>query len=153
MSVDTDISASLPTLEAPYQGFRDPSASHVSIWTSFLSNRVVSITEHWEEGAWMLESLQWNLLPGLVLDLPLLSVGSLLILRCKRTPVPAAASHSYWNFMSCPRSSFVRRPNLHRPLRLIANLWKSADVAGTEEGFSTLVSLAMHSLMCFICRA
>lgn len=81
-------------------------------------------TERKDTGAWLFESLQWNLLPGLILDLPLLSVGSLLILRSKRTPVPAATSHSYWNFMSCPRSSSVRRPNLHRPLRLIANLWK-----------------------------
>lgn len=76
MSVDTDSSASLPTLAAAYQGFRDPSASHVS----FLNARSPSpSTERKDTGAWVFESLQWKLLPGLILDLPLLSVGSLLI--------------------------------------------------------------------------
>lgn len=35
MSVDTDTGASLLTLEAPYQGFRDPSPSHISIMKYF----------------------------------------------------------------------------------------------------------------------
>lgn len=35
MSVDTDTGASLPTLEGPYQGFRDPSPSHISIMKYF----------------------------------------------------------------------------------------------------------------------
>lgn len=35
MSVDTDTGASLPTLEAPYQGFRDPAPSHISIMKYF----------------------------------------------------------------------------------------------------------------------
>lgn len=160
MSVETDTGASLPTLETPYEGFRDPAP----LLTSPSSNTCLSYGVVLPHGTWRGERqgrvnpcgecCSLGLFHG---SLCVLSVGTLLMLQSKRTPMPWAASQIYWNFMSCPGSSFVRRPNLHWPLRLIANLRKNADVVGTEEGFFFFappsVSLAMHSLMCFICRA
>lgn len=149
--------ASLPTLEAPYQGFWDqspPLLSHISImkYFSFAPERFPSCSFGKREAAAQACACEspWWVLRSLRLFRGSPSFGTpRLMLWSKRTPTPGAASQIYWNFMSCPDNSFVRRPNLRWPLRLIAYLRKNADVVGTEGGFFfPLPPCPSHSVPC-----
>lgn len=139
MSIDTDTGASSPTLEAPYQGFWDPSISHISIM-KFLSFPWSGLPRGAFRGQMQElrcrnpcgESLFLSFIPWIS---PCCLLGLSLNFMEQEDTSACSSLSDLLKLLSCPRSSFIRRPNLHWPLRLIANLWKKCWCLGTDKGF------------------